>query len=84
MESIALTNGTKVFIVTRATYNKYKDTIYAEYEPVQEPEPKVESKSIEDYTKAQIVSLLKEKGIEFNPQDNKASLIELYESRATN
>jgi len=92
METIFISNGQKTVEVVRQVFNAYPN-IFEGFEQVDTPQvvsPAPENnqpepeKAIQDYTKAEIVSLLKQEDIKFNPQDNKASLIELYESTRSN
>jgi len=89
METIFIGNGQKTVEVVRQVFNAYPN-IFEGYEQVDTPQnvtPAPETqpeKDIQDYKKAEIVSLLKQEDIKFNPQDNKASLIELYESTRPN
>jgi len=88
METIFISNGQKTVEVVRQVFKAYPN-IFEGFEPVEQERTVQGSqnqseKSIEDYTKAEIISLLKQEDIKFNPQDNKASLIELYESTRPN
>ena len=88
METIFISNGQKTVEVVRQVFNAYPN-IFEGFEPVEQERAVQGSqnqseKAIQDYTKAEIVSLLKQEDIKFNPQDNKASLIELYESTRPN
>ena len=63
--------GTVRFVTERAFLQTFKPL---GYEIVEEPK---QEKTVDDYTKAEIMELLDEKGIEYNDRDKKADLFEL-------
>ena len=84
MIKLKLIKGNKVINATEKAYRViYKDLGYRPYEnqahilPTSEEKRKDDVLEINDYTKAEIIEILKKKGIEHNPRDKKEILYSL-------
>ena len=84
MIKLKLIKGNKVINATEKAYRViYRDLGYKPYEeqahisPTSEEKRKDDVLEINDYTKAEIIEILTEKGIEHNPRDKKEILYNL-------